>query len=29
MCTTQVCENQPYYTPITPRLIGIRFGQKF
>lgn len=29
MCTTQVCENETYQTPITPRLIGIRFGQKF
>ena len=29
MCTTQVCENQTYETPITPRLVGIKFGQKF
>ncbi len=29
MCTTQVCEHQVYTTPITPRLIGIKFGQKF
>lgn len=29
MCTTQVCDNQPYETPITPRMIGIKFGQKF
>jgi outer membrane receptor protein involved in Fe transport len=28
-CATQVCDNQPYETPITPRLIGIKFGQKF
>ena len=29
MCTTQVCEHETYETPITPRLIGIKFGQKF
>ena len=29
MCTTQTCEHEPYETPITPRLIGIKFGQKF
>jgi len=29
MCTTQICEHQTYETPITPRLIGIKFGQKF
>jgi outer membrane receptor protein involved in Fe transport len=28
-CTTQVCEHEPYITPITPRTIGIKFGQKF
>lgn len=28
-CTTQVCEHQPYISPITPRTIGIKFGQKF
>jgi iron complex outermembrane receptor protein len=28
-CTTQVCEHEPYITPNTPRLIGIKFGQKF
>jgi outer membrane receptor protein involved in Fe transport len=29
MCTTQVCERQTYETPITPRMVGIKFGQKF
>jgi len=29
MCTTQVCDNQVYETPITPRMVGIKFGQKF
>jgi outer membrane receptor protein involved in Fe transport len=29
LCTTQVCEHQVYTTPITPRMIGIKFGQKF
>ena len=28
-CTTQVCEHEPYISPITPRTIGIKFGQKF
>jgi iron complex outermembrane receptor protein len=28
-CTTQVCDNQTYVVPSRPRLIGIKFGQKF
>jgi iron complex outermembrane recepter protein len=28
-CTTQICEHEPYITPITPRTFGIKFGQKF
>ncbi len=28
-CTTQVCGHEPYIVPNVPRLIGIRFGQKF
>jgi len=28
-CTTQVCGHEPYIVPNTPRMIGIRFGQKF
>jgi outer membrane receptor protein involved in Fe transport len=28
-CITQVCENQPYVVPARPRLIGLKFGQRF
>lgn len=28
-CTTQVCEQEPYVVPARPRLIGIKFGQRF
>lgn len=28
-CVTQVCDPQTYYVPSRPRLIGIKFGQKF
>jgi outer membrane receptor protein involved in Fe transport len=28
-CTTQVCGHEPYIVPTQPRLIGIRFGQRF
>src|SRR5262249_45276096 len=28
-CVTQVCDNQTYVVPSRPRLIGIKFGQKF
>lgn len=28
-CTTQVCDKQPYIVPARPRLIGIKFGQRF
>ena len=28
-CSTQVCGHETYIVPTTPRLFGIRFGQKF
>jgi outer membrane receptor protein involved in Fe transport len=28
-CTTQICDSQVYVVPERPRLIGIKFGQKF
>ena len=28
-CVTQVCDPQTYVVPQRPRLIGIKFGQKF
>ena len=28
-CVTQVCDPQTYVVPQKPRLIGIKFGQKF
>ena len=28
-CTTQICDAEPYVVPGRPRLIGIKFGQKF
>jgi iron complex outermembrane receptor protein len=28
-CTTQVCDRQTYVVPSRPRLIGIKFGQRF
>jgi iron complex outermembrane recepter protein len=28
-CTTRICDNEPYDVPGRPRLIGIKFGQKF
>ena len=28
-CVTQVCEAEPYIVTTTPRLVGIRFGQRF
>jgi outer membrane receptor protein involved in Fe transport len=28
-CTTQICGNEPYIVPNVPRMIGIKFGQKF
>jgi outer membrane receptor protein involved in Fe transport len=28
-CVTQVCDAQTYVVPSRPRLIGIKFGQKF
>lgn len=28
-CATQVCAHEKYIVPITPRMFGIRFGQKF
>jgi iron complex outermembrane receptor protein len=28
-CTTQVCDKEPYIVPSRPRLIGLKFGQRF
>jgi outer membrane receptor protein involved in Fe transport len=28
-CVTQVCDNQTYIVPSRPRLIGLKFGQRF
>jgi iron complex outermembrane receptor protein len=28
-CSTELCQAQVYVVPIQPRLISIKFGQKF